>query len=151
MKPPRVAGRRMPRIAFCLAIVVWTWMLATSATGSRSMAWGVASATLLVHVGIWAFLAHAERRARSLALSGGWPDWMAAQAERNRRKALAYATWGGSMAVAMAVTDGLWRVGLTSATVAFHLGAFPAGWLLIAAQSRVLREYESRGVIERSP
>lgn len=141
----------MPRIALCLAIVAWAWMLATSSTGSRSMAWGAASATLLVHVGIGSYLARVERRSRSLALSGGWPDWMVAQAERNRRKAWAFATWGVWTAVAMAMSDGLWRVGLAAATIAFHLGAFPAGWFLISAQSRLLREYESRGVFERSP
>ncbi len=141
----------MHRIFLIAALVAWSWTLARAATGPPATAWAAAAATLLLHAGTWATLARAERRALRLVRDRGWPDWMGAQAEKNRRKALAYAAWGGTMAVAMAGSDGPWRVGLASATIAFHLGAFPAGWLLIAAQSRLSREYEARGVVERSP
>ncbi|WP_435017777.1 hypothetical protein TA3x_005397 [Tundrisphaera sp. TA3] len=94
-------------------------------------------------------ISRSGRYVTHLVRAGGWPDWMAAQGEKNRRKALVYAGWGIALLVATLVSRGGWHATLCVATLAYHLGAFASEGLLIATQDRLLRDYQSRSVAER--
>jgi hypothetical protein len=134
------------------AVVACGLLLANAWLGTRSMALAATIASFGAHAAAWAITGRSLGCIRRLATEQGWPDWMAAQAEKNREKTLAYGIWGGALAVAMvgsgrAGVGPLTRLGLATATLVFHLGAFAADNFLIAAQSRLVRDYVARGEV----
>ena len=134
----------MQPIFWGLAIVAWISLLSGVVATSRTTIVLAASMTLLVHIVAGLFLGRLGKRATVLARSRGWPDWMAAQAEKGQRKALVYSLWGGLLVVAMVSVRGRWQGVIASACLAFHLGAFAAEGLLIAGQGRLWLDYSTR-------
>ena len=55
------------------------------------------AATLAAHGSAFVYLAATGRRVEGWSKDREWPDWVAAQAEKNRRKAIAYQGWGSAI------------------------------------------------------
>ena len=101
-----------------------------------------ASATLAVHASTFAHLRASGRRVEAVAEALGLPDWVGAQVEKNRRKALVYETLGPALVVLAAwfVGDRWWHRVVAGASLAFQVGAFVGEFAIIAAQARLVRD-----------
>ena len=140
----------MHRIFWGMAVIAWTLLLASVVWTTRLTIGLATLAALLVHTAACLALRRSAGRAAELVRAFGWPDWMAAQAEKNHRRVTIYWIWGGALLAAMTSVVGAWQIALASACFAYHLGAFASEGVLLATQTRLLREYESRSVSERS-
>jgi hypothetical protein len=82
-----------------------------------------------------------------IKLAGRWglPEWVAAQAEKNRRKAFIY-PWFSLPMLGLAVwsdvilSPGSVDLGIQAANLSFQIGAFFAMSVVVAAQARLSRE-----------
>lgn len=94
------------------------------------------------------FLESTGNRVETLALSGGLPDWVSAQAEKNRRKAIIYLILGLPLfpVVTLLKTRGLvgeaWSLGLLAFNLAFQVGAFIAESVIMSTQAQLVRDVE---------
>jgi hypothetical protein len=102
-------------------------------------------ATVAVHGLVCSSLRTGRRRVEATAARLGLPDWVVAQAEKNRAKAAVLAATGVPLAILSIAALGLrpgsgWRVGLAAFNLAFQVGAFAGEYLAIAAQARLSRD-----------
>jgi len=107
-------------------------------------------------------LAATARRARAVAKGLGLPDWLAAQAARNRRRATPFVA-GGTAAILLAALSGSargpWHAAASSFAVGFNAVAFLIESAAVVAHRRLLAEMngqaagarEGRGEPEPAP
>ena len=103
-------------------------------------------ATLAVHGLASAHFRATCRRVNGRAGTSGMPGWVRGEAEKNRRKALAYEGWGAAMAVLSAwsgwVGGGPAHLLVSASSLSFQVGAFAGLFVLVMTQARLLREAE---------
>ena len=103
-------------------------------------------AALGVHATALAALAASSRRVDATAARLALPGWVGAQAEKNRRKALAYALPGSALAVAgwWLARSGWSNSVASGAGASFQVGSFLGESLIVANQSKLLADLASR-------
>jgi hypothetical protein len=104
--------------------------------------------TLLVHGIVYTYFLGTGKWVREVVRVYRMPDWVEAQATRNKRRCFPFVIWGmlavGATAWLGAAADtirgfgGLWHLVAASATLAFTLGAFAFEYVSIVAQARLL-------------
>jgi hypothetical protein len=109
--------------------------------------------TLLVHSIVFTYLLGTGKWVLEVVRVYRMPDWVYAQALKNKRKAFPFELAGiasiGGTAWLGAGTDArqwpsAWHLGLAALAVAFNLGAFAAEYATIVAQARLLLEVKDR-------
>ena len=105
----------------------------------------------LTHALAAIFLESTGRQLEARAASDALPDWVPAQAEKNRRKAYLY-LWVALPLFPIATllkTRGIvgeaWSIGLLAFNLAFQAGTFLAEHVIMAAQARLVREVLDSG------
>jgi hypothetical protein len=88
------------------------------------------------------------RRIETMASSGGLPDWVRAQSEKNRRKVSLY-LWLGlplfpllTLAQAKGLIVGAWLLGLLGLNLAIQVGAVVGEFAIMTAQARLVGDVE---------
>ena len=97
---------------------------------------------LVVHAGAFAYFWSTGRKIEAIVGREGLPEWVGAQAEKNRRKALLYQV-SGSIFVVVGVGLLLFEYRhpiYGGSSVSFQVGAFLNEFLVIQNQSRLLAE-----------
>lgn len=109
--------------------------------------------TLAVHSIAYTYFLATGKWAKEVVRVYGLPEWVNAQAKKNKRKAFRFEFWSMTL---IAITawlgaasdtqrlDPLWHLGVAAATLAFNLGAFAVEYAVIVAQSRLLLEVKAR-------
>jgi hypothetical protein len=104
---------------------------------------------LLVHSIVYTYFLGTGKWVKEVVRVYGLPEWVNAQAKKNKRKAFPFEFWGmmslGATAWMGAGNETLgwpsaWHLGVASLTLAFNLGAFVAEYAAIVAQARLLLE-----------
>ncbi len=102
-------------------------------------------ATIGLHGVVLAYLVATGRRVGAMAGRPGWPEWVGAQAEKNRRKAWATGAPGVVLAIASGWgpaggRGGAWQQALSAANLSFQIGAFLGEYAVLASQAKLLRD-----------
>ncbi len=110
--------------------------------------------TLLVHSVVFTYFLGTGKWVKEVVRVYQLPDWVWAQAVRNKRRAFPFELWGmlliGATAWLGAAADtrrgfgGEWHLMAASLTLAFTLGAFVVEYLSIVAQARLLLEVKDQ-------
>jgi hypothetical protein len=158
--PPRAVRLRshlrkefMRRLFPILALVAVVLQVAGHASGMAArgtiharIGLGAVGATLVVHGLAFGHFRATCRRVDGLVGASGIPGWVRAQAEKNRRKASAYVSWGLGMAGLSAWSGwsggGLGHLVLSASSLAFQVGAFAGLIVLVMTQAGLLRDVE---------
>jgi hypothetical protein len=125
-------------------------------------------ATLMVHSVVFTYFLGTGKWVKEVARVYQLPDWVYAQAIRNKRRAFPFelicmvligvTAWLGAASDTREF-DSTWHLGMAAFTFAFSLGAFVAEYVSIVAQARLLLEVKAqaddiaarrRQVIERA-
>jgi hypothetical protein len=86
------------------------------------------------------------------------PEWVEAQAKKNKKKAFRFEFWGMTVVSVAAWFGGsvdafggnpLWHLATASLALAFNLGAFVVEYMVIVAQARLLLEVKNRADTQR--
>jgi hypothetical protein len=116
-------------------------------------------ATLAVHSIAYTYFLATGKWAKEVVEVYGLPDWINAQAKKNKRKAFRFQFWSMTLIAATAWlgaasdTQGLnplWHLGVSAATIAFNLGAFAVEYAVIVAHARLLMEVKARADRQRA-
>jgi hypothetical protein len=131
---------------------------ATAEAGSGGRVWftvhfivGLATVLvgLLVHSIVFTYFLGTGRWVKEVVHVYRLPDWVYAQATKNKRRAFPFELLGMSLICLtawfgagsqMRGWPALWHLALASLTLAFNLGAFVAEYAAIVAQARLLLE-----------
>lgn len=110
--------------------------------------------TLMVHGVVYTYFLGTGKWVKEVVRVYQLPDWVDAQAVRNKRRAFPFVIWGmlliGATAWLGAAADtirgfgGLWHFIAASATIAFTIGAFGFEYASIVSQARLLLEVQSQ-------
>jgi hypothetical protein len=109
--------------------------------------------TLLVHSIVFTYFLGTGRWVKEVAYVYRLPEWVHAQAVRNKRRAFPFELWGmvtiGVAAWLGAGSDARgwpswWHLTAASVALAFNLGAFVAEYASIVAQARLLLEVKDQ-------
>jgi hypothetical protein len=110
--------------------------------------------TLLVHGVVYTYFLGTGKWVREVVRVYQMPDWVEAQATRNKRRCFPFVIWGmlaigatawlGATADTMRGFGGLWHLVAASATLAFTLGAFAFEYVAVVAQARLLIEVKDQ-------
>jgi hypothetical protein len=136
--------RLFPILALIAGSLLLADLFARAAWSIRDLSWISVGAALVVHALAFDDLRSSSRRVGRVARARRLPDWVEAQAEKNRRKA-----WmgevGGLPLVVIAVWSsgsGLGSLALFAAAVAFQIGSFVAEFVIMNTQSRLVADVE---------
>ena len=112
----------------------------------RAVRLAAAVATLSIHASAFVYLQATGRRVEATARQLALPEWVGAQAEKNRRKALVYEIPGSVMAIVGTgfVVGEWWHPLRDGVSVSFQFSAFLAEYMIIANQSRLLGDLDAR-------
>jgi hypothetical protein len=109
--------------------------------------------TLLVHSIVYTYFLGTGKWVKEVARVYQLPDWIHAQAKKNKRKAFRFEFWSMTLIAVTAWLGAasdtqrlgpLWHLGVAAATLAFNLGAFAVEYAVIVAQARLLLEVKAR-------
>jgi hypothetical protein len=112
-------------------------------------------ATLAVHSIVYTYFLATGKWAREVVHVYGLPDWINAQAKKNKRKAFRFVFWSITT-VAMAAWLGaaahtragvgwpLWHLGAAALALAFNCGAFAVEYAVIVRHARLLLDVKAR-------
>jgi len=114
--------------------------------------------TLLVHSIVYTYFLGTGKWVKEVVRAYRMPDWVEAQAKKNKKKAFRFEFW--SMALigiaawfgAAADAQGLnptWHLAASSIALAYNLGAFVVEYAVIVAQARLLLEVKARADRQR--
>lgn len=111
-------------------------------------------ATLLAHSIVFTYLLGTGKWVKEVVRVYGLPDWVEAQAIRNKRRAFPFemlgmtmagaTAWLGAAADTRAGFNPLWHLGIAAAALVVNLGAFAAEYASIVAQARLLLEVKDQ-------
>ena len=117
-----------------------------------------AMTTLLVHGIAFTYFLGTGRWVKEVVAVYGMPEWVTAQAMRNKRRAFPFefgsmaligaAAWTGAGTDAQGWPSA-WHLGASAAALAFNLGAFALEYAAIVAQARLLLEVKDRADRQR--
>lgn len=109
--------------------------------------------TLLVHSIVYTYFLGTGKWVKEVVRVYQLPEWVEAQAKKNKRKAFRFeflsmaligaAAWFGAGADAQGWNP-TWHLALTSLALAFNIGAFAVEYAVIVAQSRLLIEVKNQ-------
>jgi hypothetical protein len=159
----------MHRIFLALAVTDGTLLLASFALGFASTgaprgpgSWYTAHfllgllsalATLLVHSIAFTYFLGTGRWVKEVAYVYKLPDWVYAQAAKNKRRAFPFEL-SGMLLIGAAVWLGagterlgwprLWHTGMSALALGFNFGAFAVEYAAIVAQARLLLEVKDQ-------
>jgi len=165
----------MHRIFLALAVANGSLLLASTALGFLTSAepdaplanWhrlhfliGLLTAltTLLVHGIAFTYFLGTGRWVKEVVAVYKMPEWIYAQAVRNKRRAFPFEFGGMVLIGAAAWTGGgtdaqgwpaAWHLGASAAALAFNLGAYVLEYAAIVAQARLLLEVKDRADRQR--
>jgi hypothetical protein len=109
--------------------------------------------TLAVHSIVYTYFLATGKWAKEVVHVYGLPEWVNAQAKKNKRKAFRFEFWSMTLIAITAWLGAasdtqrlgpLWHLGVSAATLAFNLGAFAVEYAVIVAQARLLLEVKAR-------
>jgi hypothetical protein len=110
--------------------------------------------TLLVHSVVFTYFLGTTRWVKEVVAVYRMPEWVYAQAVRNKRRTFPFELWGmvlvGAVAWLGAAADtrrgfgSAWHLGMAALALGFNLGAFVAEYAGIVAQARLLLEVKER-------
>jgi len=109
--------------------------------------------TLAVHSIAFTYFLGTGKWIKEVARVYGLPEWLEAQAIKNKRRAFPFELWGmvlvGVTAWMGAGTDtqgwpAVWHLALASLALAFNVGAFAVEYSVIVAQARLLLEVKDQ-------
>jgi hypothetical protein len=108
----------------------------------RGVRLAAAASALAVHVWAFVYFWVTERWVEASVGQSGLPEWIGAQAEKNRRKALLFQVSGSAMAiVGVGLLVGEWWYPIVSgSSVSFQIGSFIGETMIVANQSRLLQD-----------
>ena len=111
-------------------------------------------ATLMVHGVVYTYFIGTGKWVAEVTRVYRLPEWMEAQAKRNKRRAMPFVTWGmlamgatvwlGAAADTMRGFSGFWHFLVATFTLGFTLGAFALEYRAIVGQMRLLAEVKVR-------
>jgi hypothetical protein len=111
-------------------------------------------AALLVHSIVFTYLLGTGKWVREVVRVYQLPEWVEAQAIRNKRRAFPFelmgmlaigaTAWLGAAVDTRAGFNPLWHLGVAAAALAFNLGAFTVEYASIVAQARLLLEVKDQ-------
>src|SRR3954465_11666922 len=110
-------------------------------------------ATLAVHSIAYTYFLATGKWAAEVVRVYQLPEWVNAQAKKNKRKAFRFEFWSMTLIAITAWLGAasdtqrlgpLWHLGVSAATLAFNLGAFAVEYAVIVAQSRLLLEVKAQ-------
>jgi hypothetical protein len=111
--------------------------------------------TLLgIHSIVYTYFVATGKWAKEVVLAYQLPDWINAQAKKNKRRAfrfimwsmtaIAVAAWLGAAVDTRGPAYSLWHLGFAALAVAFNLGSFAVEYTVIVAHVRLLTELKDR-------
>jgi hypothetical protein len=111
-------------------------------------------AVLLVHSIVFTYFLGTGKWVKEVVRVYGLPQWVEAQAVRNKRRAFPFellgmtlvgiTAWLGAAADTRRDFDPLWHLGLAGLALTFNLGAFVIEYAAIVAQARLLLEVKDQ-------
>jgi hypothetical protein len=111
-------------------------------------------ALLGVHSIVYTYLVATGKWAKEVVHVYQLPDWISAQATRNKRRAvrfimgsmavIAAAAWLGAAADTRGSAYSIWHLGCAALAVAFNFGSFAVEYAVIVAHVRLLTELKDR-------
>lgn len=111
-------------------------------------------ATLLVHSIVFTYFLGTGKWVKEVVRVYQLPEWVEAQAIRNKRRAFPFellgmtlvgiTAWLGAAADTRAGFNPLWHLGLAGLALTFNLGAFVVEYAAIVAQARLLLEVKDQ-------
>lgn len=111
-------------------------------------------ATLLVHSIAFTYFLGTGKWIKEVVRVYRLPDWVEAQAVRNKRRAFPFELWGMLAIGAAAWLGGAsdtrrdfepaWHLGASAVALAFNLGAFVVEYAAIVAQARLILEVKAQ-------
>jgi hypothetical protein len=112
-------------------------------------------ATLVVHATAVGFVARSVARVETMARAGGMPDWVVAQAWKQRRKVSRFALLGSIAVVTAGVVAAIpavggWGLAAASVALTFNLGVLGLESLLLMIAGRLESAVGMRGHQGRS-
>jgi hypothetical protein len=109
--------------------------------------------TLLVHSIVYTYFLGTGKWVKEVVRVYKMPEWVEAQAKKNRKKAfrfefwsmalIAVAAWFGAASDAQSFNP-TWHLAAASVALAFNLGAFVVEYAVLVAQGRLLLEVKAR-------
>jgi hypothetical protein len=114
--------------------------------------------TLLVHSIVYTYFLGTYKWVKEVVRVYKMPEWVEAQAKKNKKKAFRFEFWGMTLVSVAAWMGGpsdswgwspLWHLATASLALAFNLGAFAVEYVVIVAQARLLLEVKSRADQQR--
>ena len=109
--------------------------------------------TLMVHSIVFTYFLGTGKWVREVARVYRLPDWVEAQAVRNKRRAFPFEMWSMILICGTAwlgaasdtrAFDSTWHLGLAAFALAFNLGAYVVEYASIVAQARLLLEVKDQ-------
>jgi hypothetical protein len=111
-------------------------------------------ALLGIHSIVYTYFVATGKWAKEVVAAYQMPDWINAQAKKNKRRAfrfimwsmtaIAVAAWLGAAADTRGESYSLWHLGSALFAVAFNLGSFVVEYAVIVAHVRLLSELKER-------
>jgi hypothetical protein len=133
--PPRVPGSTWHGLHFLFGLVA-------------------TMATLLVHSVVYTYFLGTGRWVKEVAQVYALPEWVTAQAVRNKRRAFPVVLWGmltvgvtawlGAAVDTRRGFDPTWHLGAAALALGFHVAAFVLEYAAIVAQARLLLEVKAQ-------
>ena len=107
-----------------------------------------------IHSIVYTYFIATGKWAKEVVAAYQLPDWINAQAKKNKRRAfrfimwsmtaIAVAAWLGAAADTRGSSYALWHLGFAALAVAFNLGSFVVEYAVIVAHVRLLTELKER-------
>jgi hypothetical protein len=114
--------------------------------------------TLLVHSIVYTYFLGTGKWVKEVVRVYQMPEWIEAQAKKNRKKAFRFEFWSMAL-IAVAAWFGAasdakgfnptWHLAAASLALAFNLGAFAVEYVVLVAQGRLLLEVKGRADQQR--
>jgi hypothetical protein len=114
--------------------------------------------TLLVHSIVYTYFLGTYKWVKEVVRVYKMPEWVEAQAKKNKKKAFRFEFWGMTLISVAAWFGGeadafgkysVWHLATASLALAFNLGAFVVEYVVLVAQARLLLEVKSRADQQR--
>ena len=116
--------------------------------------WSTVVVLLGIHSIVYTYFVATGKWAKEVVQAYQLPDWINAQAKKNKRRAfrfimgsmtaIAVAAWLGAAADTRGPSYAIWHLGFAALALAFNLGSFVVEYAVIVAHVRLLTELKDR-------